>query len=44
MGVNELGEEKKLSVVEAIKYNGNLCLKIEDLWQALHEMFNLAQY
>ena len=37
-------KKKKLSVVEAIKYNGNLCLKIEDLWQALHEMFNLAQY
>jgi len=29
-------KKKKLSVVEAIKYNGNLCLKIEDLWQALH--------
>jgi len=37
-------KKKKLSIVEAIKYNGNLYLKIEDLWQALHEMFNLAQY
>jgi len=34
----------KLPAIEAIKYNSNLCLKIEDLWQALHKMFNLAQY
>jgi len=37
-------KKRKLSTIEAIKYNGNLCLEIKDLWQALHETFNLAQY
>jgi len=27
-----------------IKYNGHLCLKLEDLWQALHSSFNTAQF
>jgi len=32
----------KLLAVEAIKYNNQPCLTIEDLWQALHSTFNTA--
>jgi len=32
----------KLPAIEAIKYNGQLCLNINDLWQALHLSFNTA--
>ena len=28
--------------IEAIKYNNQLCLEINDLWQALHSSFNTA--
>jgi len=34
----------KLPVIEAVKYNSQLCLEIDDLWQALHSTFNMAQY
>jgi len=27
-----------------IKYNGRLCLELEKLWQALHSLFNTAQF
>ena len=27
-----------------IKYNGNSCLELENLWQALHLSFNSAQF
>ena len=27
-----------------IKYNGQPCLKLDDLWQALHFSFNTAQF
>ena len=30
----------KLLAIEAIKYNGHLCLSPESLWDALHSMFN----
>jgi len=33
----------KLSAVEAIQYEGHLCIKLEDLWNALHKSFNSAQ-
>ena len=33
----------KLSAIEAVKYNGQLCLKINDLWHALHLTFNMVQ-
>ena len=33
----------KLLAIEAIQYNGWLCLKLDDLWQALHLSFNSAQ-
>jgi len=35
--------KRNLPVVEAIKYNDWLCLEINDLWHALHSMFNLTQ-
>ena len=33
----------KLPVVETVKYNRYPCLKIKDLWFALHSSFNMAQ-
>jgi len=33
-----------LSAIEIIKYNGCPCLELEDLWQALHSLFNTAQF
>ena len=33
----------KLSAIEAIKYNDHLCIKTEDLWDALYSTFNRAQ-
>jgi len=37
-------KKRKLSAIEAIKHNGHSYLEIKDLWQALHESFNSAQY
>jgi len=31
-----------LPAIEAIKYNNQLCLEINDLWHALHSFFNTA--
>ena len=33
----------KLPVVEAIQYKGCPCIKLEDLWNALHSSFNSTQ-
>jgi len=33
----------KLPAVEAIQYEECLCIKLEDLWNALHSSFNFAQ-
>jgi len=33
----------KLPAVKAIKFNNQLCLEIDDLWNALHFTFNKAQ-
>jgi len=33
----------KLPVIEAIQYEGHLCIKLEDLWIALYNFFNSAQ-
>ena len=33
----------KLPAIEAVKYNGQLCLEINDLWHALHSTFNIVQ-
>jgi len=33
----------KLPVVEAIQYKGHPCIKLEDLWNTLHNSFNSAQ-
>jgi len=34
----------KLLAIEMIKYNGQPCLELDDLWQALHSSFNTAQF
>ena len=34
----------KLSAIEAIKYNDQQCLDIDDLWNVLHSTFNTALY
>ena len=34
----------KLPAIEMIKYNGQPCLELDDLWQALHSSFNTAQF
>ena len=34
----------KLPAIKIIKYNGQPCLDLEDLWQALHSSFNTAQF
>ena len=36
-------KKHKLPAIEAIQHNGQLCIKLEDLWQALHLSFNSAQ-
>jgi len=33
----------KLPAIKAVKYNGHPCIKIKDLWSALHSLFNKAQ-
>ena len=33
----------KLTAIKAIQYNGWSCLELDNLWQALHLLFNLAQ-
>ena len=33
----------KLPAIEAIQYKGHLCIKLENLWIALHNSFNSAQ-
>ena len=34
----------KLPAIKTIKYNGQLCLELDDLWQALYLSFNTAQF
>jgi len=36
--------KQKLSAPEAIKFNGQPCLELDNLWQVLHSMFNTAQH
>jgi len=33
----------KLPAIEALQFNGHLCIELEDLWQALHQTFNSAR-
>ena len=33
----------KLPAIEAVYHNGCSCIKLRDLWQALHSFFNSAQ-
>jgi len=37
-------KKQKLPAIEAIKYNGQPCLEINNLWQALYESFNSTQH
>jgi len=39
--INWINKHKMLAI-EAIKYNNQLCLNIDNLWQALHLSFNTA--
>jgi len=32
-----------LLAIEAVQYNSQPCIEIEDLWQALYQTFSLAQ-
>jgi len=34
----------KLLAIEIVKYNGQLYIEIDDLWQVLHLTFNMAQH
>ena len=36
--------KRKLPTIKVIKYNDKPCFKIEDLWQALYELFNSVQH
>ena len=36
-------KRRRLPVIEAIQYNGHLCIELDDLWNAIHRSFNLAQ-
>jgi len=33
----------KLPAIKALQYNSQLCIEISNLWQTLHQTFNLAQ-
>jgi len=33
----------KLSAIEALCFNGQPCIELDKLWQALHQLFNSAQ-
>jgi len=37
-------KKQKMPAIEALQYNGCSCIKLEDLWQVLHQTFNPAQY
>ena len=36
--------KQKLPAIKAIRYNNQPCLKINNLWHALHSSFNMAQH
>ena len=36
--------KKKLPAIKTIKHNSSSCLKLNNLWQALHSSFNSAQF
>ena len=33
----------KILAIEALQFNGCLCIKLEDLWEVLYQTFNSAQ-
>jgi len=36
-------KQRKLPAIKAINYDGQLCLTLDSLWNALHKSFNSAQ-
>ena len=36
-------KKRKLLAIEVIQFNGQLCIKLSDLWSALHKVFNSTQ-
>jgi len=36
-------KKQKLLAIEAIQFNGQLYIKIEDIWNTLYQTFNSAQ-
>jgi len=36
-------KKRKLPAIKAIQYNSCLCIKLEELWDVLHNLFNSAQ-
>jgi len=36
-------KKRKLSAIKAIQYNSCLYIKLEELWDVLHNLFNSAQ-
>jgi len=37
-------KKRKLPAVKAIQFKGHPCIKLEDLWNALHSSFNSTQF
>jgi len=42
MEPDKLVKKGKLSTLEAIKYNSYPCIKLDKLWQALHQFYSKA--
>ena len=36
-------KKQKLPTIKALHFNGQPCIKLDELWQTLHQSFNLAQ-
>jgi len=36
-------KKRKLLATKAIQYNSQPCIKLDDLWEALHKSFNSTQ-
>ena len=36
-------KKPKLPAIKAIKYNGQQCNNLDELWQVLHQFYNVAQ-
>ena len=43
LGSHKLGQKQKLLTIKALHFNSQPCIKLNELWQALHQSFNSAQ-